>query len=148
MNVSKKNTAGKKRNYPYVFLLVVVITLAVGESFPFSYYPMYNHFPNWSYTFYLADDKGHILSKKDIGISYGSVSHVFFNECQKRHVEYGDGMESGKDLSKVGKNVIKTVIGNRKLSGKRFHLYRINNYFLDNQIHSDTSKIATLDVEK
>ncbi len=42
--------------YP-IYIGVVAITFFVRETYPFSIYPMYSNFPNWSYTFYFEDQK-------------------------------------------------------------------------------------------
>lgn len=131
-----------------VYITVIGLTILVRENFPFSMYPMYNHFPNYAYTFYLEDDKGNNLASL-LSISHGSLSHLFFNECNKLNMHYGYGTEDPEQLEIVSKNTIKSAINPAILEREQIQavsLYRIHNY-IDQQGHivSDTNKLATID---
>ncbi len=49
-----------------VFFVVVFVCLSLKENFPFTHYPMYSSFSDYSYVVYLADGKGEALPVETI----------------------------------------------------------------------------------
>lgn len=125
--------------YP-IFIGLVVITFMVREYYPFSVYPMYNHFPNWSYTFYFKTEDGQNVGQLT-PISHGDLSHLFFTECIKRKLDYGFGCESSNDLNEIGENMRKNTFSDAdliQLGIKELHLMRIYNHITEVGLVSDT----------
>lgn len=123
---------------------VIVTTYMVGELYPFSYYSMFDSFPNWSYTFFLTDEKDEQV--KEINTTHDGISHLYNAAFEQlENCEYGNGTETPAELQDVGENIIKAVINVELIDSSinEIRLNRIFNYFnMDNILHIDTSIIA------
>src|SRR5690554_5406096 len=97
--------------YP-LFILVVFLTFLVREWYPFSFYPMYNEFPNWSYTFYLEDENQEHIRIDDL--DHGSLSHLFYAEANNIKIHYGNNIESKEELEQVGEKIIENIFVNKE----------------------------------
>jgi len=129
--------------YP-IYIGVIAITFFVRETYPFSMYPMYNNFPNWSYTFYFEDQKKESLGEI-MSMSYGSLNHLYFTECQKSCVYCGFGSETTSELQKLGDNITKQALNMSLLKANgitEVYLFRIHNYIKNRKTHSDTITIS------
>ena len=67
-----------------VALLVTVVCLAVKEEFPFSHFPMYQSFSDYSFNVYIADRDGNPLPVQTITSHKTSKLKKIFNTEQKR----------------------------------------------------------------
>jgi hypothetical protein len=134
--------------YP-IYIGVILITFIAQEFYPFSRYPMYDNFPNWSYTFYFEDEVGNNL-KETLPISHSAFSHLYFAELNNKGIPYGNGIETSKDLELIGKRITEQVFNFTLLKNKgitEISVFRIHNYIVNSIMISDTIKIATTDVE-
>lgn len=124
---------------------ILITTFILKETYPFSFYPMYNNFPNWSYTFYFEDENNKLI-KHALFVQHSSLSHLFYSECQKQGIAYGYGMETREELKSVGLKVTQYAFNMNRIktdSTKQLKLYRIYNHIEDDKIKSDTLLIST-----
>lgn len=132
-----------------IYIGVILITFLVKEIYPFSFYPMYNNFPNWSYTFFFEDENRKNL-KEFLPISHGALSHLYYTECDKQKIEHGNGLESTEDLEIIGKNITQQAIDFKSLQAtsiRQVKLRRIYNYIEKNEMKSDTITMSTVYVK-
>ncbi len=130
--------------YPFYFG-ILLITFFVNETYPFSVYPMYNNFPNWSYTFYMEDEHHNNLKKYMI-VHHAELSHLYYTECDNQNIAHGYDLESAAALEAVGKRITDQAIHWKKLresSVEEVRLYRIYNYIKGNKLISDTTILCT-----
>ena len=72
------------RRFPLkVALLLTIVCLAVKEEFPFSHFPMYGSFSDYSYIVYVADREGEPLPIQAISSYKTSKLKKVFNTAQK-----------------------------------------------------------------
>ncbi len=132
-----------------LFFSIIIITFLVGEIYPFSFYPMYNNFPNFSYVFYIEDDKGKNL-KEYLLVSHAGLSHIFFAQCEVLKIQSGLGMEKKKNLETIGSKMLRRALNYSKVRGegiKVINLKRIYNYYQKDRIFSDTTVMITFYVQ-
>lgn len=130
-----------------IYFTIILITILIGEVYPFSFYPMYNSFPIWSYVFYFKDEKGATIKLPKS--THADLSHKFYSECQKQGIAYGNGIESIEDMERVGLSITNTFFNANKINNKsvsEIKFFRIHNRFNNNIIISDTMLISTLHV--
>lgn len=144
-SISKTLHHQNKFKKHYIFFSIILISMIVREFYPFSLYPMYNNFPNWSYTFYFTDENDQSLSYclKD---RHENISHIYFAEFYNKGWKVGEGHENEKHLNIVGKNIIEKSIDFKRIkeSGiNEIRLKRINNHFIGDELKIDTSRIYT-----
>lgn len=84
--------------------------LILGEVHPFSAYPMYNSFPNWSYTFYFTDENDSLIPSNEFDLSSGAINHKFYAICEDERINYGYGRESKSELFSIGKKMTEMII--------------------------------------
>lgn len=137
----------KIRKY-IIYFSIIIITSIVGEFYPFSFYPMYNNFPNWAYTFYFVDENNQSLSDylKD---NHGNISHIYFAEFNSRGWTSGGERESKKHLNFIGKRIVEKSLDITQLKRdgvKEIKLKRINNHFVENELKIDTTLICSYDL--
>lgn len=84
--------------------------LIFGEVHPFSSYPMYNSFPNWSYTFYFTDENDSLIPSHVFDINSGDISHKFYAICEDEKINYGNGVESEEELFHIGKKMTEMIL--------------------------------------
>lgn len=133
-----------------LYFLIIGLTVFIGEFFPFSHYPMYNHFPNWAYSFYMTDQNGQLLNKKVMPLSAGSFSHIYTAACKQAQIKYGDELESPEDLQKIGQFMMEQVLDEellRKSAITKVLLYRLNNHFVEGKLIEDTLLMTSQYVE-
>ncbi len=107
--------------------------MIINENHPFSRFPMYSSFPNWSYSFFFTDSNNRFIPSQKFHVSGGELSHLFYSICESVQIQYGDGMESSRALKQVGNEMIKLLDarGAFKAHNKRnIKIYRL--YFLYN----------------
>lgn len=106
-----------------IYLLGFVI---LGEVHPFSSYPMYNSFPNWSYTFYFTDENDSLIPSDEFDLSSHAINHIFYALCEDERINYGHGRESKSELFSVGEKMTEMVIpAAKKMDLSTVKLHRI-----------------------
>lgn len=132
-----------------IYFSILLITFIVKEFFPFSFYPMYNQFPNYAYIFYITDE--HQQVRNDLmRINAGELSHLYFTECENQQIEYGNGVETKEQLNIIGLNITQQAIdltAAKEVEVKDLQLYRIYSHFENNQMVLDTLLLSNLKVE-
>lgn len=131
-------------------MLVVAIFYILGsflfkEIHPFSFFPMYNSFPNWSYVFYLSDSQNKPISSKEFNSHSCDMAHIFYSICQAKHIKYGNGMESTNQLSSVGNEIVDLILKNKLDTPGKYHtikLHRIYFYYWNNTIKTKNEVIC------
>jgi hypothetical protein len=134
---------------PFIFVAVVFITFFVRENYPFSFYPMYNHFPNFAYTFFFEDENGQSLDK-ELNDNHGSISHIYFAEFDSKGWRVGNAKETKHHLQIVGESIIKksfSLEALKKKGVKKVYVKRINNHFENNVLKIDTTLISTYGIK-
>ena len=121
------------------FIVVLIYFIGViifGEAHPFSKFPMYNSFANWSYVFYITDNNDSLIPCKKLHTTGGKLGHNFYAICNKKNIGYGDGLESNLELKKIGfemmqsnneKKTLTVTITDKQFSAKNA---ASNGYFL------------------
>lgn len=99
-----------------VGLLYMFFSLVLGEIHPFSCFPMYSSFPNWSYAFYLADENNKLIPAEELNTTGGKMGHTFYSICESKKLIYGDGKESKTELNIIGKEMMDLILLNNKTS--------------------------------
>lgn len=129
-----------KKRFFTLGLVYLFFSLIIGEFHPFSQFPMYNSFPNWSYVFYFSDENDKIIPTKQLHTNTGHLSHIFYTACESIGIDYGNGIESKESLYILGETIAKQVALQVKLSTpKKVKLHRV---FL----HKENNKIIKKDV--
>ena len=122
----------------FVVIFIYLIGLMVfGEVHPFSEFPMYNSFANWSYAFYLTDTNDSLIPCRKLNTRGVNLGHSFYAICNERDIDYGDGLESIADLKKVGFEMMRLVISkpeNKNIKTKKLKLWRIYYYYENDSI--------------
>jgi hypothetical protein len=120
----------KKRFFGIGFFYLIC-SLIIGEFHPFSQFPMYNSFPNWSYVFYYTDKEGQLIPAKQLQTNTGHLAHMFYTACGTLQIEYGNGIETQQELKRLGLEITKQV-GQliqlpkpRKVKLHRVHFYKV-----------------------
>lgn len=98
----------KKRFFGIGFIYLIC-SVIIGEFHPFSQFPMYNSFPNWSYVFYYTDKEGQLIPAKQLQTNSGHLAHMFYTACGTLQLEYGNGIESQQELKQLGIEMTKQV---------------------------------------
>lgn len=148
----------KKRFIPFlikykiiaVALLYMICSLFFGEIHPFSCFPMYSSFPNWSYTFYLADENGKLIPSHAFNTTGGKMGHTFYSLCKSKKISYGDGIESKAELATIGKEMMDLILLNNKKHSKKYSkiaLHRICFFYQNNSIKKNNSIIHERNLE-
>ncbi len=125
-----------------VAILYIGCSIVLGEIHPFSRFPMYNSFPNWSYAFYLADKDGKLIPSKEFKTTGGKMGHTFYSICEARKINYGYAVETEAELQSIGKEMLDLILANNNHS-KEFPylaLHRLH-YFYQNDTIKQTNTI-------
>lgn len=149
MKKVRKLVGSTINRYP-IFIFVILLTFLFREWYPFSFYPMYNEFPNWSYSFYLVDENQNHIYKSHL--NHGNLSHIFYAEANNLKMHYGNNIEKKEDMQKVGEKIIDNIFANKDINKddenyKEIRLVRIYNYFQNDKLISDTLIIAKKHVQ-
>ena len=136
------------KRYPIYFGVIGVTIIYARETFPFSFYPMYNSFPNWSYAYYIMDNHDIEISPL-LDISHGNIYFLFEAEADKQKISLSNNAASTADLQKIGENVIDRLLTDKEidLSITDIYLYRIFNHIEDSKLISDTIQVASYHVQ-
>jgi hypothetical protein len=128
-----------KYKFILVFSVYILGSLLLGEIHPFSRFPMYNQFPNWSYVFYLSDENYELIPSMKFNISGGWIGHTFYAICQDENILYGDNVESEEELEIVGRKMLDIILPKNQdeLSiHKIIHLHKVSYFFEGSEIIS------------
>lgn len=129
-----------KKRFIGIGLIYLVFSLFIGEFHPFSQFPMYNSFPNWSYVFYYTDENNQLIPAKWFHTNTGHLSHIFYTACENLDIDYGNGIESKESLFILGETMTQQVSTQvNLLTPKKVKLHRV--YF-----HKETNQIIKTDV--
>jgi len=111
----------------YLFL-----SLLFGEHHPFTLVPMYNSFPNYAYSFYLADSTNRLLPLAQYySLADDELSHHYSSICQVQNIAFGNQCESPDQLQKIGSAMFAKLKHYRyaELPARKIQLHRVC-YFL------------------
>ena len=134
-----------------LLLIYVLGVLALGETHPFSQYPMYNSFPNWSYVFFFTDKNQNLIPCNHIGTTGGELAHKFYSIMENSGYSYGYEQEDPNHLKEVGAIIVdqldfKAVINNN-IPEDSAHLVRICYKFKGDSIKSSKQIIYAFSLE-
>ena len=127
-----------------LLIFYVVISLLIGKDFhPFSLFPMYNSFPNYSYVFYLKNERGEIVpytQRFTLAKNAGSVAHQYSSFFNFHHYRSGFGEEDSVHLKEAGKELMGMLLQGENTSKFGFdtlmlyrRYYRLHNDSLNYQ---------------
>lgn len=125
-----------------VFLLYAIGYLVFGETHPFSRYPMYSSFPNWSYVFYITDKEDNIIPFEQINIHGAEVSHLYYLLSEDLQILCGDFQESEEDLDRLGTRMIEILKIQKGFDYPYLKLYR-GGFYLENDSIIRTDQLMT-----
>jgi hypothetical protein len=91
----------------FLLIIYVSVSLLISKEFhPFAKFTMYNSFPNYSYAFYLKDEKGNLIPFRT-GIEKhkdaGAIAHKFYAYYVYHNWQYPFGPEDTTHLHLAGK---------------------------------------------
>lgn len=93
-----------------IFIFYILGTFLFKETHPFSRFPMYNNFPNWSYVFFISNQNHELVpSMTNFNISGGWIGHTFYALCHSEGIKYGDNMETKEELKNIGEKMFKQI---------------------------------------
>ena len=124
-----------KYKFIAIALFYMFFSLIIGETHPFSCFPMYSSFPNWSYAFYLADENDKLIPAEQFQTTGGKMGHTYYSVCSSKKILYGNGMESDKELQTIGKEMMDLIVLNNKSAKySNIALHRIYFYYQNDTI--------------
>lgn len=135
------------------FIIVLIYFTGVivfGETHPFSSFPMYNSFANWSYVFYITDTNDSLIPCNKLHTTGGNLGHNFYAICSKKNIGYGDGLESNLELKKVGSEMMQLILNkpqNSQIRTKKLKLWRTYYYYKNDSILHLTQLIYESNME-
>lgn len=134
----------------FLFLSYVVICVLIPEIHPFSKYPMYSSFPNYSYSFYVADKNDSLIPFHDnFKIRANEIAHTYYEICSNHNFKCGFGAETDSQLSVVGCEMLDHIIKLRKstLVADSISLHRIYYLFEGGKIKSYDKQLCKRKVD-
>ena len=102
----------------FLFIFYIVATVVIGKEFhPFSRFPMYSTFPNYSYSFYLHNERGELVpfTKYFSAKKSGNVSHQYFSFFDFKGYNSGFGTEDSIQLNEAGKELMHEIVISHRL---------------------------------
>ncbi len=129
----------KKFSLITIAIIYIFTSLIIGEFHPFSKFPMYSSFPNWSYSFFLTDSNNKFIPFNKFNMSGGEMGHWFYSICENKKIQYGNGMESRQELNLVGNEMIELMFKKNKYVStiaerKNIKLYRLFCFYSNDTI--------------
>ncbi|MFM6935220.1 MAG: hypothetical protein ACKOXP_07230 [Flavobacteriales bacterium] len=113
------------KSYAIAFIFVCGSFL-LGEFYPFTKFPMYSSFPNYSYVFYLTDSKGTFVPLNKYNMYGGAFSHVFFSTANDLQIQNGYGKETKDELSRIGQKMMHRLELESGQKLKNIQIHRIH----------------------
>jgi hypothetical protein len=140
-----------RKSSVFIIVLIYLIGLILfGETHPFSKFPMYSSFENWAYAFYITDANDSLIPCLKLHTRGGNLGHSFYTICNKKHISYGDGLESKSDLNKIGLEMMQLVLNkpeNIKMKNEKLKLWRIFFYYKNDSIIKLNQMIYEINME-
>lgn len=131
-----------------IFIPYIIVSWVVGEVHPFSRFPMYDSFPNWSYIFYIKTQDDKVLSPFVFGTQSGYIAHMYYSACQQKGIMYGNGMESADEMKLVADEILANLLqSDHSLSGDTLYFYRKYFYLKDGASHNIETLMTSIYVE-
>ena len=133
----------------FLLLGYTALALWIGEVHPFTLVPMYNQFPNWSYAYYLTNEKQEMIPiKKHFNYHGGSLSHLFCSIAQEKNIAYGNRIESDSELAVIGTRMLMQLqpLVKKEISGRELHIHRKTFFIQQGRISSQDQVLATMPV--
>jgi len=130
-----------------VAVFYVLGFLLLRETHPFSRFPMYSSFPNWSYCFYLTNEDNKIISFSNFELDGGSVGHLYGSVSQELNIPYGEFMESNIELQKIGNRMMEIMMESKSVKNQKLKLYRKAFYYEKDSILAKSDLMTTYEVQ-
>jgi len=113
----------------FLFLFYVVVSLLIGKEFhPFSLFPMYNSFPNYSYAFLLKNEKGELIPyRKNFSKdkNAGGLAHQYYAFFNYHHYQGGFGGEDSVYIKEAGKELMAKLLQDENTNRFNFDTLRL-----------------------
>lgn len=125
----------------------LLLSLAVGEVHPFTLVPMYNQFPNWSYAFFITDEKEQVIPiKAHFRYGAGNLGHHFCAVAADENIHYGNRVESGEELEKIGGSMLEKLSGQcyKKPESAEVQLHRLCFYWEQDSIRTEDKMLSAI----
>jgi len=119
------------------FGIAVVYVLGfciLSEIHPFSRFPMYSHFPNWSYSFYVTNESDEIIPFLELSTHGGAMGHLYGSVANQLNISYGSFIESEEELRQIGEGMMKSLLTIHQFEGNEIKLYRKAFYYQNDTI--------------
>lgn len=92
--------------YFAIAIIYTTLSLIIGEVHPFTTVPMYSHFPNWAYSFYLSNQQGRVIPYGHyFAFADDELSHRYFALCQQLHIPADNRAETTAQRQQVGQQL-------------------------------------------
>jgi len=141
-------------------LAVIIVCFSVRENFPFSHFPMYSSFSDYSYYVYIADSKGNPIPIETLtSHKTSSLKKIYYEEIKKtrkRLEAAGTDIEGFRFMTTeqripAGEHLLKWIYGNTKESAmpelnalRPLQVYHVDLFLKDGEISSIPAKVAEL----
>tara|TARA_R110000868_G_scaffold119573_2_gene317512 strand:+ start:494 stop:937 length:444 start_codon:yes stop_codon:yes gene_type:complete len=126
-----------------VAIFYIFGVLLFGETHPFSRFPMYSSFPNWSYSFYLANDNNDIIPLASVDTDGAALGHLYGSVAYELNIPYGEFMESEDDLRKIGDRMMYILFEDKTANHNYLKLYRKGFFYQNDTIQEITTLMTT-----
>jgi hypothetical protein len=140
-----------KQAWAFIFFLCyVTLSWFLPEFHPFSRYPMYDSFPNYSYSFYISDSTGQLLPyARYFKVRANEIGHMYCEVFDEHQWARGMGIESDSQLRAAGSELMKSIISSQKipLPAGEIRLHRLYYKFQNDSIHCYATQLAASKVE-
>lgn len=134
-----------------LFLSYVIVSWFSGKEFhPFSRYPMYDSFPNYSYSFYVADSSGKLIPyRTNFKTQANEMGHMYSEICEGQHIAHGMGRETPSQLNAVGCEMLTFLKKARKetLRKNTISIHRVYYSFKNGVIVKEDDELCNGKVE-
>lgn len=134
----------------FLFSGYLLLSLLLPEFHPFSRYPMYNSFPNYSYVFGVKDEAGNpVPLKKYFNTNADGWAHLYFIINERKGFDCGNGVETDEELRIVGHEMLISLLATVKgpLPFDSISVNRVYRYFKDGIIVTDEKQLDKIRVE-
>ena len=125
------------------FLVFLFGSLLLAEQYPFTRFPMYNSFPNYSYVFYLSDVKNHPIPLSEVAMVGGELAHHYFAIANAHGFSNGNNLETRQHLQQIGKEMARMIRQKKPNFTKKFLIHRLYFFKQNNQLKKQDRVIYT-----
>ena len=133
----------------YVLFSKSIIFLYKREFHPFTLVPMFNNFPNWSYTFYVTNDHDSLIPiMKYFNYDAGTLGHKFYAIGDVMKYNYGYQRETESELDILGKQMLESLKESqtKNIPTDKLKLYRKTFYWENGKIREKDVLLRVEDV--